>query len=112
MPKSKKRYYRKLVRDKIAQLIAKKGGRYKTKKLKKKEFETELRKKLLEESRELARAPRQAITEELADILEVAQAMAAHYKIPWQRVIALQRKKRTQRGGFKEKVFLIWSADK
>ena len=43
----KKDYYRKLIRDKIPEIIKSKGGEFKTRTLRKREFEKELRKKII-----------------------------------------------------------------
>lgn len=105
----KKYYHRKLIRDKIPKKIEKAGGAFKTKILREYEFEKELKKKLLEESKELIKAPRNKLLNELADVLELTKSIASHYKIPFSKVEKFRRKKRTKVGGFKKKLFLIWS---
>ncbi len=67
----KKYYHRKLIRDKIPDLIEKNRGSYKTKILAEAEYGKELKKKLLEESKELRGAPKESILNELADVLEL-----------------------------------------
>ena len=84
-------------------------GSYEAIVLKKKEFEAELRKKLLEEAQELLDAPQEKILNELADVLELTKSLAAHYDIPFSEVNKLQEKKRSKWGTFKKKLFLIWS---
>ncbi|MEK3986569.1 nucleoside triphosphate pyrophosphohydrolase [Paenibacillus sp. FSL K6-3166] len=89
--------YEKLVRDGIPNLIASQGKDFKTRILDSKEYITELRKKLKEESEEYFRAvSNEEALEELADMLEVIQALAE-----------LRAEKAERRGGFKEQIFLI-----
>ncbi len=52
----KKTYYNKLIRDKIPKVITQSGGKYKTRVLPEEEFEKELKRKLMEESKELSAA--------------------------------------------------------
>ncbi|MBU0572217.1 nucleoside triphosphate pyrophosphohydrolase [Patescibacteria group bacterium] len=108
----KKIYYRKLIRDKIPEIINSKGGEFKTRILLKGEFEKELRKKLLEESKELLKAPRKDLVNELSDVLEVLKSIASYYKISFKKIEKYQIKKRKERGGFKKRLFLVWSSDK
>ena len=110
MVKIKKKYYhKKLIRDKIPEKIEASGDEYKIRVMGKKEFEKELKKKLVEESKELSRTPQEELLNELADVLELTKSIAAHFKIPFSRVEEAQEEKRKKRGGFKKKLFLIWS---
>ena len=108
----KKYYHNKLIRDKIPEKIKAAGGNYKTRILGKAEFGKELKKKLIEESKELMRAPKEDLLNELADVLELTKSIAAHYKIRFSKVERFQEEKRKRRGGFKKKLFLIWSTGK
>ena len=108
----KKVYYRKLIRDNIPEIIKSKGGEYKIKTLQKREFEKELRKKLLEESKELLEAPKKEVINELSDVLEIIKSIASHHKIDFKKIEKNQIKKRKERGGFLKRLFLIWSSDK
>jgi predicted house-cleaning noncanonical NTP pyrophosphatase (MazG superfamily) len=107
-----KYYHRKLIRDKIPETIEESGGKYKTRVLGKVEFEKELKKKLVEESKELAIAPKEELLNKLADVLELTKSIASHHKIPFSKVERFQEEKRKKRGGFKKKLFLIWSTGK
>ena len=109
---SKRHYHRKLVRDNIPAIIAANGDRFKTARLSKKQFENELKKKLIEESREVAKASKDTIGDELADVLEVIKSLAQHYKIPFQHITKTQLRKRKKRGGFAKRLFLTWSTGK
>ncbi len=65
--------YRKLVRDRIPELIDRKGGEAHTRRLSDEEFATALARKLVEEAEEFIATP---TAEELADVLEVVRALA------------------------------------
>lgn len=109
----RKRYYhQKLIRDKIPEAIKSTGDVGKTRILGEKEFEKELKKKLVEESKELLKAPKEEVINELADVLELTKSIASHFKIPFFKVEKYQEEKRKKRGGFKKKLFLIWSTGK
>lgn len=102
-------YHNKLIRDKIPKIIKANKHESKTKVLSKEEFEKELKKKLLEETKELIKAPKKELLNELSDLLELIKSIASHYKIDFQKVEKYQIEKRKKCGGFKKKLFLIWS---
>jgi len=108
----KKYYHQKLIRDEIPEKIKESGGDYEIRVLGKGEFEAELKKKLIEESKELSEAPNVDLLNELADVLELTKSISSHYKIPFSEVEKFQEDKRKKRGGFKKKLFLIWSTQK
>ena len=108
----KKYYHQKLIRDKIPEKIKAVGDDYKTRILGKTEFEKELKNKLVEESKELAKAPKEELLNELADVLELTKSFASHYKIPFSKVEKFQEEKRKKRKVFKKKLFLVWSTRK
>ncbi|HUS59840.1 MAG TPA: nucleoside triphosphate pyrophosphohydrolase [Nevskiaceae bacterium] len=110
---TKKRYYhRKLIRDRIPEFIEANKGEYETRILGEIEFEKELKKKLVEESKELVDAPKKSLLNELADVLELVKSIASHYKLSFRQVEEYQKQKRKKRGGFKKRLFLIWSTGK
>lgn len=108
----KKYYHQKLIRDKIPEKIKAGGDDYKTRILSKAEFEKELKKKLVEESKETSYAPKKELLNELSDVLELTKSIASHYKISFSKVEMFQEEKRKKRGGFKKKLFLVWSTGK
>jgi predicted house-cleaning noncanonical NTP pyrophosphatase (MazG superfamily) len=108
----KKYYHRKLIRDKIPEKIKTEGGKDKIRIMTRVEYEKELKKKLIEESKELMKTPKDSLINELADILEVIKSISSHYKIPYSKVEKFQEAKRKKRGGFKKRLFLIWSSEK
>jgi len=105
----KKYYHRKLIRDNLPKIITTSGNGEKTRILGKSEFEKELKKKLVEEAKELEKAPRKDALNELADVLELTKSIASYYKISFSKVEKFQEEKRAKRGGFKKRLFLVWS---
>lgn len=109
----KKRYFhQKLIRDRIPEVIKASGDKCELKILSEKRFEEELKNKLVEESKELIDAPKEELLNELADVLELVKSIGSHYKIQFHKIEEYQREKRRKRGGFKKKLFLVWSTGK
>lgn len=93
--------YNKLVRDKIPEILDKKGVSYEKRIASPEEYKVELIKKLGEEIQEFSEA---GDMEELADVVEVVEALK---KLPeYADVEAIRQKKREERGGFDEKIIL------
>ncbi len=93
----------KLVRDKIPEII-KKGNRMPiTHIASNEEYKEKLNDKLKEEVEEFLKAPNE---EELADILEVIQAIISIRKIDKAYLEKLRKEKQQKRGGFKERLIL------
>lgn len=93
--------YNKLVRNKIPEILDTRGVAYEKRIASPEEYKQELIKKLTEETGEFAQA---GDPEELADVLEVVEALRA---LPEYRdVEALRLKKLRERGGFDEKIIL------
>lgn len=109
---TKKYNHRKLIRDYIPKLIKASGGEFKTRVMGSREFEKELKKKLLEEVNEAIKSKKDELPNELADVLEIIKTMASHYKISFKDIEKTQIEKSKKRGGFKKKLFLIWSTGK
>lgn len=105
----KKYFHKKLIRDKIPEIIEANNGHYETRVLGEKEFETELKKKLIEEAKELQNVSDEEIVGELADVLELIKSIAIQKKIEFKVVEEKQTKKKEKRGGFEKKIFLEWS---
>ena len=95
--------YNKLVRDKIPEIIRKKGGKAVTHLAGGKEYWKKLKDKLLEEVKEFFK---NETTEEFADILEVIEAIRIFKKFDSKKVLALKRKKLRERGGFRKRIIL------
>ena len=98
--------YHKLVRDGIPHIIEARGGQPVTRVLDQAGYQAALRAKLMEEAGEALAAPDGQLQSELADVLEVLQALAAAHGMSWEDVVAEAARKRDERGGFDERIFL------
>jgi predicted house-cleaning noncanonical NTP pyrophosphatase (MazG superfamily) len=96
--------YNKLVRDKIPAIIESKGKVPNTRILSNEEYAAELERKLDEEVSEFHKDKN---LEELADILEVVYALTENIGCSKEELFAANEKKRAERGGFQDRVFLI-----
>jgi len=93
----------KLVRDKIPEIIKKKGAVPITHIASDEEYWKKLKEKLQEEIDEFMKDSNE---EELADILEVVYALCDYKKIDKKQLEMLRKKKAEERGGFKDKIIL------
>jgi predicted house-cleaning noncanonical NTP pyrophosphatase (MazG superfamily) len=108
----KKIYYNKLIRDKIPEKMKRAGAAFEIRKLGKKEFEKELLKKVEEEASGLVAAKNnQEIIEELADVLDAVEEVRRIKKIKPSCVKKAQKENVIKKGGFRERIFLVWSED-
>lgn len=100
--------YNKLIRDRVPEIIEKDGEIPHMMVVNGKEFIKALKKKLLEEAKELiaAKSRKDAINE-IADILEIVDALTAQMKISNLEICVLRRKKNLKRGAFEKQLFLI-----
>jgi len=103
--------YHKLVRDQMPAIIAAAGRQPVTRVLDHAGYEAALRAKLLEEAHEAQAAPDGELASELADVLEVLKALAAAHDMSWEEVVSEAGRKRAERGGFDNRIFLEY-ADK
>ncbi len=108
MPTPKK-YPHKLVRDRIPELIKAAGGDCFAHQLDTPAFIHALKTKLFEECQELFNAPPENLVDELADIFEVLDAFCQLHKISRTAVAEAAKKKRNERGGFKQRLLLVWT---
>ena len=99
----------KLVRDKIPDIIRKSGEAPITHKVTGLELRAALIEKLDEEIEEFRQASgRDAIMEELADVMEVIYALGDSYGTEYE-LLAVMLKKRKERGGFDEGI--MWEGN-
>ena len=73
------------------------------------EFRRALRDKLVEEAREAANASEDDLLTELADVEEVLDALLAAYGLTQEDVRRLQDGRRVERGGFTQRLRLLWT---
>jgi len=95
--------YNKLVRDKIPEIIKSKGGVAITHIANDAEYWQKLKEKLQEEVGEFIEAEN---IEEMADILEVIDAIFNYKKFDEQELKRVKEKKVNERGGFDDKIIL------
>ncbi len=99
----KKIQYYKLVRDRIPEIIEKQGKTCITEILTEAEYLRLADEKLNEE---LAEYQESKSMEELADLLEVIEAVAAARGCGWEELLAVRDEKRQKRGGFQDRILL------
>lgn len=95
--------YNKLVRDKIPEYIKRKGGVPIIHIAEEKEYWQKLKEKLQEEVNEFMEAEN---IEEMADILEVVDAILDYKKFDKEELEKVKNKKANERGKFKDKIIL------
>jgi predicted house-cleaning noncanonical NTP pyrophosphatase (MazG superfamily) len=98
--------YHKLVRNEIPRIIEADGSKAVTRMLDQAGYRAALRAKLMEEAEEVRSAADTQLRSELADVLEVLQALAAAHGMSWEDVVAETTRKRDERGGFDQRIFL------
>lgn len=100
-------YQNKLWRDGMVTSREKEGSVFHFKTLTDAEYQEELGKKLIEEAEEVAAASsRENLIEEIADVLEVIDALYKAHGINNSEVLWAQIKKRQERGGFEGRKFV------
>lgn len=97
------RIYNKLVRDNIPEIIEKNGETAHISILSDKEYILELKKKLIEETTEFIESGELL---ELADILEVVEALAKTKNSSFDEILKLKQKKADKNGAFDKRLFL------
>ncbi len=95
--------HNKLVRDKIPDVLKQKGIEYVTRNIEKNEYFGRLIDKLKEEVEELAKDVNE---EEIADILEVLNAVIEEKGFSKDSIEEKRIKKLSERGGFRDKIIL------
>ncbi|MFF1343910.1 nucleoside triphosphate pyrophosphohydrolase [Streptomyces sp. NPDC058290] len=100
----------KLVRDRIPQIIRADGAEPEVYVADPDEYRQRLRAKLTEEVAEYMEADETHAPEELADVLEVAFALAADLGVDPDQLEKLRASKAEQRGGFSERI--VWTGNR
>lgn len=108
----KKVHYNKLIRDHIPAKMERLRVQYETRTLRIGEFVTELLKKVEEEASALIHAQtHQELIEELADVQDVIDEIKKVKKIQESELLSAQERNKEKKGGFKKRLFLLWSED-
>ena len=95
--------HNKLVRDLIPGIIQQSGRTAEWETLDEAAYQTALRTKLTEEAREFEQDP---CAEELADLMEVMEAIIQSYGYDVNDILRIKADKKAQRGGFDKRIFL------
>lgn len=96
--------HNKLVRDRIPEIITRRGDKPVTQILDADAYGQELRRKLQEEVAEFGESGK---VEELVDILEVVYALAVDEGASQSQLEEMRKQKRRERGGFDQRIFLV-----
>ena len=96
--------YHKLVRDRIPEIIESTGKTCRTEVLDDRAYLALLDEKLGEE---LAEYQQSESLEELADLLEVMEAVVSARGYTWEQLLAVKAEKKAARGGFEDKLLLM-----
>ncbi|MCB2380362.1 nucleoside triphosphate pyrophosphohydrolase [Hymenobacter sp. BT635] len=99
--------YPKLIRDLIPSIIAASGRNCETRILDGPEYVEALREKLVEEACEAKAASATELATELADVLEVIDALLEAHGLQMEQVQQLQAARRSERGGFANRLLLL-----
>jgi predicted house-cleaning noncanonical NTP pyrophosphatase (MazG superfamily) len=97
---------RKLVRDRIPEIIEGEGRRPVSRVLDEASYRQALLAKLVEEAQEASHATADDLPGELADVLEVPRALTVTAGMSWPQLLALADDKRRRRGDFRRRIFL------
>ncbi|NEP86503.1 MAG: nucleoside triphosphate pyrophosphohydrolase [Okeania sp. SIO2C2] len=103
--------YNKLVRDRIPEIIRKSGLDCETITLSETEYRQALREKLIEEAQEAATASNADLAIEIADLLEVVDALLKSYGISHNQITLERDQKRATKGDFEQKIMLLWTKE-
>jgi predicted house-cleaning noncanonical NTP pyrophosphatase (MazG superfamily) len=101
--------YDKLVRDRIPEIIRQDGRQCGVEVMPEDEYVQALKDKLVEEAQEAAAAGPENLVKELADLYEVVDALMAACGIDREIVMAKQEERRQSRGGFDQRLRLLWT---
>lgn len=103
-------YYRKLIRDRIPEIVEARGLRCRTRRLSPAAYARALKKKVIEESRELLDARgRDEVLNELADLRELLDACRRTLGVGPGAFERIVKEKRRARGAFRKRLFLEYT---
>jgi predicted house-cleaning noncanonical NTP pyrophosphatase (MazG superfamily) len=102
--------YDKLIRDRIPEAMDRDGVRFEVGVLNGRAYRDALLAKVVEEAEELREAAaREDVVKELADVLEVLEALMQADGTDVEQVRAVQAARRRDRGGFERRLVLRWT---
>lgn len=104
-----KKYYNKLVRDSIPEIIATEGRQCAIEIMNESEYRQALLAKLVEEAQEVANAEADDMVKEIADLYEVIDALLIAFDLNRDAILTMQQKRYEERGGFEKRIKLFWT---
>lgn len=105
-------YYNKLCRDRVPELIQAKGFECDVHEMDHDEYREQIVRKVLEEARGVANhLGRESLLKELADLMITIQAVQKEFGISSEELHTAVEKSIEEKGGFEERLFLLWSSD-
>ncbi|MFW6298069.1 MAG: phosphoribosyl-ATP pyrophosphohydrolase [Bacillota bacterium] len=100
--------YNKLIRDNIPEIIQKSGKHCEVRTLDEVSFKKELKKKLIEESKELSEAEtKEDLVNELADVKELYETILKVHGIDEKMIEEKRKTKNKKNGAFEKRLFLV-----
>ena len=102
------KYYNKLIRDKIPEIMRNAGKEFKLRLATDDEYDLLLKKKLIEECYEYYKSGE---AEELADIIEVIIAILTNNNMTYNELEIIRLNKMWERGSFTKKIVLEYAED-
>ena len=100
--------YNKLIRDRILKIIRGAGEKPFWRVLNKKEYFEEVKKKVVEEAKELTKVKnKKGVINEVVDVQELIDVLVSELGLTKSEIQKQQKIKNKKRGGFKKKLFLI-----
>ena len=105
-----RKHYNKLVRDSIPEIIRQHGDTCQTEVMTESEFQLALRQKIVEEAQEVMQTTTHSeLVRELADLYEVVETLLQTNDITPDMLRTEQEQRRTTRGGFTQRIKLLWT---
>ena len=103
--------YNKLIRDRIPEIISETGKTFVVTTLTRNEFARALAEKLVEEAQEVCSSDLAHITDELADVSEIIDALLKVHGLENNNLEKAKEKRRRERGGFEKRLKLLYVDD-
>ena len=106
-----KKIYKKLIRDRIPEIIENSGSKSKIRTLDDEEYKEELLKKIVEEAKEVleTKGDRKEFIKEIGDVLELIDYLIKVFNLDSEEIEKVKKERKESRGGFDKKLFLEYT---
>jgi len=103
--------YKKLIRDRIPEIIENNGDKAEVRELNDEEYKKELLKKLVEEAKEVVEAgeDKKELTKEIGDVQEIINYLIQIFDLDKDEIEKVRQERKKSRGGFDKKLFLEYT---